>query len=247
MKRFIGPATVLCAMASMAGTAGAAVISVDFYRGTLHDLTGTTPVGLEPIAAENWNIVLTNVSGQSINDETGTPAASITVISSPWNGNKVAGDTNDNFEMMLTGARGRNNTTTYNDFLQVTGLGPDFTSGYDVILYWADNTDSSVANGTKPIRLNAIGATTGVSYYIDPISYNGSFVRATSTDGSTGVILANYIMWEGVTGSSFGLSLPNGIDSDMALTGLQIVAVPEPVAMSLLAIGGLGMLSRRKR
>jgi len=239
-----------CVSLFWATMSGAAVISVDFFRGGSHDLTGTTLIGVEPVAAEDWNIVnIAGVTDVSIDDDSGNAAASITTVGSPWNGSKSAADTNDNAEMMLSGGRGRNNTTTYNDFITVTGLGSAFTtSGYDVILYWADRNDVASTNGTKEVRLNPVGLTTGNSLFIDPISYTGSFVQATSTDGSTGVIQGNYLRWTGQSGSSFGISLPNGVDSDMVLTGLQVVSIPEPSSFALVGIAGLlGILMLRKR
>ncbi|GEM_PF-5666936 len=227
----------------------AAVISIDFYRGATHDLTGTTLIGLEPIPAEDWNIVNSaGVTNQSLTDDAGNAAASITTQGGPWNGSKSAADTNDNAEMMLSGGRGRNNTTNYQDFISVTGLGTDFTSqGYDVILYWADRNDVTTSNGVKEVRLNPVGLTTGSSIYIDPISYAGSFSEATSPDGSTGGLQGNYQRWTAQNGTSFGISLPNGIDSDMVVTGLQIVSIPEPSSVMLVGLAGfVGVLISRK-
>lgn len=186
------------------------------------DIAGVIPVG-------NWN----NVAGvPGLIDDSGAVAADYSFAfgvagggpgDNAWTVNPVG-----NNKMMA----GHIYSTPSPVTMTVTGL---TYAEYDVYVYYnadglTDNYQDAIVNGiTKTVYEN------GTS--------NSSFVE--SIGGSNG----NYVLFEGVTGSTMSLVMnvnTSGATAYSYLTGVQIAAVPEPTTLGLLAAGGLAFL-RRKR
>lgn len=111
---------------------------------------------------------------------------------------------------------------------------------YDVYAYVGSDGNARTGHVT-------IGSTT---FYFSTNSNNNppAFVQATATDLASAQ-LATYAKFTSVTGSSF--TLTNTRDgNNVGLHAIQIVdttPVPEPAAVGLLAVGGAGLLARRRR
>ena len=114
----------------------------------------------------------------------------------------------------------------------ISGLSTDFT--YDINFTAGGNTS---AYDGQSVAVNGVTGTNGANY---------SPYQA-SQDGQSGVL---EVTWAGLSlDSNDRLTfVVDGNENDRPSVGMiRIEAVPEPATMGLLAIGGIGMLIRRKR
>lgn len=225
----------------------AATIGIDLGNGErveVEDVAGLVP-------ASNWN----NPTGfplftdaalvDSSNNATGATA---TVIG--FNGNfgslvAVSG-TDPNTEMFNRGIRMPNTFNTQNPTgvatLSVSGLSASTYPSYDVIFYLAAASGIATPPATYSFTA-AINGGTAETFLIsgDTANYTGSFVAATDTTAG------NYIIFSGVTGSSFTVTFDAAANTSILVTGAQIVPIPEPAAATLGAAAlALGLIRRRR-
>jgi len=106
---------------------------------------------------------------------------------------------------------------------------------YSLVLYLSSNQNNrsgTVVLGADTIAFNAYNPNGSVPVFDE--------ITATDPDG-------NYLVFSGLSGSSQTFSInANGIFSPVGIAGLQIIAVPEPAAGSLL-LGVAGLLALRRR
>lgn len=245
---------LLSAAVTLSGAVGLAqtVISVDL--GTSSPLTSADTAGVVPV--DNWTNpggtpTFTNVS-TTFDDGSASPATVSFAAQASSNATTpiAVNGTDANTDMFHRGKRIAANAVNGVDVvlsfdnLPTTGL---WAGGYDVYLYL---TPTSATTDAEPISVTD-GSTT---FHLDlsaanTVNYSGSFTQVTSTSSLSPDTAGNYVVFEGLTGSSasfnFGqpaVALPN----NMAITGVQVVAVPEPTTAALL-LGSVGMLLAMRR
>ena len=210
-------------------------------------------LGVDPASGwQNFNLA----SGAS--DQTFTDGG-VSLIASNISGGggatsfEILPDGSDpNTDMLAAGWNLSTNTT-----LEVTGLS---SQPKDIYLYLG--AGSGVGSRSSDLRLT--GTTFGATTYFatlamgggagdGPTTNNGTtgypgvgYVRVDSTN-SMARVDGNYVLWEGVTDTSFTIDFP--AESFLGVTGLQVVTIPEPSSFALLALGSgiLLMTGRRRR
>jgi hypothetical protein len=142
-------------------------------------------------------------------------------------------------------------------FLSAGGNTADLTvsnvpyAQYKVVVYF-DSDNPWV--GYSRVMGFAIGS--NVIYGRDNLNFTGTFVQipgTSSTDQGVSTPAGNYLVFENVSGSSFTLTATPGSvefvnDSPMvAISGLQIVSVPEPATVVVLvALAGINLLRKKQ-
>ena len=229
-----------------ASTCFGQAISVNFAGdnggGTSIFTTAADVAGVVPVA--NWNGDETQAASGSMSDlvdsSGATTAASVewSGANNTWGGSGAA--TAD--ERMVNGwldDNGNGSTIT------VTGIPYDI---YDVYVY--GSSDIGNAGSGWNTEVNGTRYTSGGSY-VDPVNASGSYFVG-YVDGATTDDNPSYVKVSDLSGGDltiFGARYqdPAGADFRGAVSGFQIVAVPEPSAFSLIALAGLVVLARRRR
>ena len=233
-------------LAASAGNSSAAAISLNFASGSgepaaTFDMASGEVAGVVPLS--NWN----NLHGPSntvtgLLGETGAP----TTAAASWTSNGTHDNifltvSPGNFTMMKShlDARASGFGSPEDATVTVSSLPAGIANLYDVYVYFDAVTDNGLvfANYT-------IGATT---FYIqDTSNFTGTFVQGTGTTPDTRTAGANYVKFSGLTGDSFTL-VADSENFRAEISGIQIVAVPEPGGAGLAALGALALARRRRR
>ena len=119
------------------------------------------------------------------------------------------------------------------------------STGYKVIVY-ADAT----SNSTQSISLDANmrGDFTSLIFYLqDTTTFNGTFLRATSTNSTAPTRGANYIQFDDLTASTFTLLMMPSSNSDSRyFNAVQVVqSIPELSSGALCFAAAIGIFSFR--
>jgi len=227
-------AVVAVFVLSIVGSAHADMVGMNYAIGGLN-VTGTAGA----VPQGNWNneSIVHNASSQSGGLATLKDDGNATVIgmSTSWTANAAygtgasAGGTDTT--LLYGGPESQDNV--YGTFsISIAGIP---YAEYDLYVYVKGWT----AGRTGEARLNGVtGSEIGFDTYKD---FPGSHSRATST-----ATQGTYVLWEGLTASSVTVDVRRQ-SSNVIISGFQVVEVPEPATMSLLALGGMALLKRRKR
>lgn len=238
MKKII---CLLAVMAIMAVAAQAATISVNLAEGVSsapranQTLLPADIAGLAGYVANNWNNIQTDATGTGLWDDTGTSVGSVInfSITNAWGDGTADGTVDPPNDMIARGYFDDGWTSGSG----ATGIGVDIDvtnvpySLYDVVVYMS--TDS----GTTYTDYTVNGQTQTAGPY-------GTFANIGGW-----VLGQNAMVFSNVTGATLDIEvLERYADGDNTargtVSGFQIVEVPEPVTLVLLAIGGV-FLRRR--
>lgn len=115
-----------------------------------------------------------------------------------------------------------------------------FISAYDIYVYYGSDGN----NRTGTITASNSPTVYNISTNTNP--FDGEFTVATPEDDGNDDN-GEYALFQGVTGNSVTITALRG-SNNIGVHGVQLVGViPEPTGMGILAVGGLGLLARRRR
>jgi hypothetical protein len=128
-------------------------------------------------------------------------------------------------------------------------------ASYSVYLY--GQTDTAQSGSVQDYAGTGASNTAGAIYYIGPTAANAynygnnhvatTYVQATGTTLGTETNSSNYVLFSGLTNTSQLLDVVSTTGT-FAVSGVEIVgSTPEPASLVLLSLGGLLILSRRRR
>lgn len=116
-------------------------------------------------------------------------------------------------------------------------------ANYDVIVYFSSDVSGRAGDVTD-------GATNYSFVTVGPASVSGAnalFAQTTDT-GGTYTTTANYAVFSGLSGASQTVKVQmRDLDQWAGIAGFQVVAVPEPASIMLVALCGLVTLRRARR
>jgi hypothetical protein len=229
----------------LASTASAAAISLNFGTGA----NGTPPVGSQIagfVPEGNWNdIPLAQQTNAALKDDSGATVSGFTLSTAETFSFSGSAFTAGGVNFANPG-----DTTMMTGHIYHGGGAPvDLTFNgsvpyalFDLYIYY----NSGAINNTQTLSIPSLG-----------LSEDGSELPGGDTAFvlSTGLNNANYVVFKGLTAaslpSSFIVRAQGSVDRTGGgpygyINGLQFVSVPEPATLSVLALGGL-MLVRRRR
>ncbi len=230
------------------GILNAGIISVNFDDAVA--LPGTMEItdlaGAPGIRVGNWNNWLDNDTtlgdeSQTIIDDSGATVAQFTATISP-SPNWTSRDHNhDNDQEMFSDV-----IDVYGATYAVTASNVPY-SAYHVYVYM--RSDGSARAGSFAIGDTTYYARGGLT---NPAADGTGYVLSSDTtlgDG-TDIDQGNYVVFTGLSGSSFTLNLEAVFAGDSAnprnkVAGFQIVEVPEPATLALLGLGAFALLKKK--
>lgn len=239
MKR---TATILAAAAAITGAASAATIGVSFggdnNGGTTSGATGLLdPADTAGVVSQaNWTNAL-GTGGTATDVLNGSGAASTLDVSwgsgESWNWNTA---TNTSDGKLLDGWISTN-TIGQASTLDITEIP---YAQYDLYLYSGhDRATGAIFTITEA---GSAFASTTLSENVDAAALAAA--PFTYVDGTNGT--GNYALWSGLSASTLNISMISDTNR-MALSGFQIVEVPEPSSTILLGLSGLALFFRRRK
>jgi hypothetical protein len=246
------------ALSSIALTAQAATISLNFARaGTPATvMTGAETAGV--VAVSNWNSATdtnaNSAAGVPLNDSGGvltTAVAGWTSGSASWSTGVAGTGSADNMLMMTGYLDQGGNGLGQIHMISITNIP---YANYDVYLY-----HSSSGGADRTARYQANGADIWTRNLNPANTFNG-FTQAGYTSladaANTANPAGNYVLWTGLSGDltiegqGYGTS-DGGAGGDTRrapIQGIQIVErIPEPGSALLLLVGSVVALVRRRR
>jgi hypothetical protein len=273
------PLILLALVSSISSSFAATVISLNFVgtAGAGGTLASSDQAGLpnaqSPVSGVNtfvgnWNNVADNNSSGSasalITDSGASSAAGVSWLTDL--GGWQLPDT-------TSGANTTANRTMMKGYLDVqssatislSGLSGDFVNPYTVIVYFDGDNGGSWRVGNFTINGTTLGGedSEGVGFNAGgggAGNENPDGLFQLPVGGGTGNAMwpvvggnnseGNYVVFTGVTGSSFTLTAGGGATADALrapINGIQIIGVPEPSLSVLSGFAIFGMLLRRKR
>lgn len=228
----------LCVSAS---SLSAQVISINFSGNTdpANQVVGMETAGLPAVGSFNN---LTGASGSSIgliNDSGAASGTSVTFQGGFYNANsKTTGMSAGDISLFKDSLHQNGTFTT-----TTVSLANISHAAYDVYVYFSTpfgaRQFSASINGDSSTQIFGLGMG-GAS---DQIT---SFSRATATT-SGNAVRSNYILWENVSGAALSIAAPRSSDGSVGISGVQIVAVPEPTTVGMLIGAGIVLLVVRRR
>ncbi len=221
-----------------AGQASAASIGINFGSNRPGgEIAPTETAGV--VAQANWNNA-PNQNG-STSDITGPVAGTVvddsnaaTGVTVNWSASKATWNANNSF----TGGDAK----LMKGYLDSKGTNTVTVSDIDYAAYHV-----YVYVGQDKVSTGSMSISNAATTYYFTTQGNGasSFVEATATapnDAAT----SNYMIFSNLTGASFTIT-EGSVDGTPGMFGMQIVEVPEPATMAMLAAGGVVMLARRRQ
>lgn len=134
---------------------------------------------------------------------------------------------------------------TYDVYLLVkaVGSGSATDAGLGTVQIFTGDTRTTAVAGTKYyLKSDDVTQIPGGGF---------AYVEGTSTDSGAPTAGANYVVFRGLTSPFVSFDIVGSsanYSQGVNFSGVQIVeSVPEPVSLSALALGGVGLLARRRR
>ncbi len=209
--------------------------------------------GIAAASAINWNnapalnknassgttIVLTGANGNT-NDNDGNATTTNLTLTANGGGSFVNNivETNTGNDAMMNG---------YNSLSTIAWsvLPTDFTTnGYNIYVYF--NGNNTFTSGNLGASVAGVGDPVFGKDPNNNAAFNGVFTRAIGDSAAT-ANNSNYFLFENLTAASGTLNFTSSSASNrIPITGIQFVAIPEPSAALLGALGFVGLLRRRR-
>ena len=222
----------------------------------------TIPSVVQPPIGTSWASLL-DTSSQTLNDDSGT-GTSLYVEYSPggawyssWNPVATGQQNTVNGRLLKSG------TSRYNYVAAEINISNIPYSEYSLVVYYGSGSSGgafyeesagrvTLTDGVNPIddiavkhpAFNNNGQFTGTFVEANPLTPGVWSTHAVFTGLTDAAIVL------GMTSADTPVYTGNRVDEDgPGISGFQIIntAIPEPATMSLLALGGLGVLIRRKK
>lgn len=227
-------------------SAGAASIGINFNGSTGATVPADQLAGVVPQLHYNNFVSTAAASGTTLNNDSGVDSGA-TLTSAALNASSDA---------TAPGASGPNagdpELMTGHSYLGGTGnldliVSTIPYSEYDVYVYYSAYDQLTYTQDFQVRNASDTASLAGPIRAVDPVGgFTGTYTQVVSS-GDAG----NYVRFEGLTASDI-IIRSNGVSSTDTqpysyVSGVQIVAVPEAAALSVVGVIGLGLLARRRR
>lgn len=225
MKRCVKGLLVLVALMLVASPALAAnVISVNL-------VAGGSPVGANAagvVHVGNWNDYIGTSGVMALMDNSGAA----TTAAFEFLGGGIAWMTG-----AATGDPGNDAMLSGHNYTASAPLSGAFTgipyAQYDLYVYY----NSGAVTNAQTFSIQGTALTLS--------GFENPGADTALVDSQNGTVDGNYVLFQGLTASDVTVdALPDTVYTYMS--GFQVVEVPEPLTMSLLALGGLALIRRRR-
>ena len=231
MKCMVKSLVAMAVVLLVATTASADVISVSFYDADpALGVIGDNEAGVVRVGNwTDWNTALSALS--DFKDNLGNPTTADGSIVGGTDTYAVANlmvDPGDN--ALLAGhwyIPGATSTLALTDIPYAE---------YDLYVYYNANQAGTIDFTIQGTSLSLTGLDTAAGLE------DSAFVIADAGNSIPG----NYVLFEGLTDLDVTLDATAVTNGYAYINGVQIVEIPEPMTMSLLALGGLALLRRRR-